>query len=83
MGDLRLTFVICIHIIPLLWFGPFTSAKIPIHIAGFFPISSDKYYQELAKSVERATAHVNEFENILDDYELRIIWNWTEVGRHL
>ena len=83
MGNLRLAFEICIQIIPLLWLGPITSAKIPIHIAGFFPISSDKYYQELVKSVEIATSHVNEFENILEDYELRIIWNWTEVGTYL
>ncbi|XP_022085182.1 gamma-aminobutyric acid type B receptor subunit 2-like [Acanthaster planci] len=52
--------------------------KTPIYIAGFFPFS-DYFNDMLVNSTEIAIDHVNEFQDLLADYELRMIWNWTQV----
>ncbi|XP_071947614.1 gamma-aminobutyric acid type B receptor subunit 1-like [Antedon mediterranea] len=52
------------------------ATKIPIYIGGFMPFSDDTY-DHLVHTVLTAIDHVNSFEEILHDYELRMIWNWT------
>ncbi|XP_038063882.1 gamma-aminobutyric acid type B receptor subunit 2-like [Patiria miniata] len=52
--------------------------RTPIYIAGFFPFS-DTFNDMLVNSTEIAIDHVNEFEDLLTDYELRMVWNWTQV----
>ncbi|XP_033121945.1 gamma-aminobutyric acid type B receptor subunit 1-like isoform X2 [Anneissia japonica] len=52
------------------------TTKTPIYIAGFMPFP-DPTYDHLVASVLTAIDHVNSFDKILHDYELRMIWNWT------
>lgn len=56
-----------------------SSSKIPLYIAGFLPFS-DKFFDQLVCTVLMAVEHVNDDPNLLPDYELRLIWNWTQVG---
>ncbi|XP_006814960.2 gamma-aminobutyric acid type B receptor subunit 2-like [Saccoglossus kowalevskii] len=53
-----------------------TDAKVPLYIGGFMPFS-DVTYDKLVTSVHRAIEDINSFEDILSDYELTMIWNWT------
>ncbi|XP_071487863.1 gamma-aminobutyric acid type B receptor subunit 1-like [Diadema antillarum] len=52
--------------------------KIPLYIAGFLPYS-EVYFDKLVCTVLIAVDHVNAEPNLLNDYELRIIWNWTQA----
>lgn len=55
-----------------------TKVKTPLYIAGFLPIT-DEFNDQLVCTVLIAVEHVNEYQGLLDDYELRIAWAWTEV----
>ncbi|XP_030853025.1 gamma-aminobutyric acid type B receptor subunit 2-like [Strongylocentrotus purpuratus] len=54
-----------------------TISKIPIYVGGFFPIEGHWAHELLPRTVQTAIDHVNELPGILDDYELRMRWNWT------
>ncbi|XP_030853026.1 gamma-aminobutyric acid type B receptor subunit 2-like [Strongylocentrotus purpuratus] len=54
-----------------------TISKIPIYVGGFFPIEGHSAFESLPRTVQTAIDHVNELPGILDDYELRMRWNWT------
>ncbi|XP_071487925.1 gamma-aminobutyric acid type B receptor subunit 1-like [Diadema antillarum] len=58
--------------------GGESAGKIPLYIAGFLPFSAT-YYDKLVCTVLLAVEHVNAEPNLLEDYELRIIWNWTQA----
>ncbi len=51
----------------------------PVYIGGFFPIEVP-YFASLPSTVETAIAHVNNLTGILDGFELRMRWNWTQVS---
>ncbi|XP_041481067.1 gamma-aminobutyric acid type B receptor subunit 2-like [Lytechinus variegatus] len=55
-----------------------SSGKIPLYIAGFLPFSSE-FFDQLVCTVLMAVEHVNDDPNLLADYELRFIWNWTQA----
>ncbi|XP_038060033.1 gamma-aminobutyric acid type B receptor subunit 2-like [Patiria miniata] len=50
----------------------------PIYIGGFFPIESHPFFASLPLTVQTAVNHVNNLTGILDGYELRMRWNWTQ-----
>ena len=50
----------------------------PVYIGGFFPIEVP-YFASLPSTVEAAITHVNNLTGILDGFELRMRWNWTQV----
>ncbi|XP_072176481.1 gamma-aminobutyric acid type B receptor subunit 1-like [Diadema setosum] len=50
----------------------------PLYIAGFLPFS-DEFNDQLVCTVLMAVDHVNAQPNLLEDYELRILWNWTQA----
>ncbi|XP_033643371.1 gamma-aminobutyric acid type B receptor subunit 2-like [Asterias rubens] len=51
--------------------------KTPIYIAGFFPFE-DYFNSVMVNSTQIAIDHVNEFEGLLADYELKMIWAWAQ-----
>ena len=53
--------------------------KTPIYIAGFFPFE-DYFNSVMVNSTQIAIDHVNEFEGLLADYELKMIWAWAQVS---
>ena len=55
--------------------------KTPIYIGGFFPIGGHPAFVSLPHTVQTAINHVNSLPGILDDYELRMRWNWTSVSQ--
>ena len=57
------------------------NGKIPIYVGGFFPIGGHPAFSSLPGTVQTAIDHVNSLQGILDDYELRMRWNWTNVSR--
>ena len=50
--------------------------RLPVDVGVFLPTKDDF---TMLSTVQAAVDHVNNLEGILDDYELRIRWNWTEV----
>ncbi|XP_071496381.1 gamma-aminobutyric acid type B receptor subunit 1-like [Diadema antillarum] len=52
-------------------------SKTPLYIAGFLPFSN-AYFDQLVCTVLMAVDHVNNEPSLLPDYELRMIWNWTQ-----
>lgn len=51
----------------------------PVYIGVLLPTKTDGVVDTLS-TVQAAVDHVNELNGILDDYELRIRWNLTEVS---
>ncbi|XP_071808994.1 gamma-aminobutyric acid type B receptor subunit 2-like [Asterias amurensis] len=49
----------------------------PVYIGGFFPIEVP-YFASLPSTVEAAITHANNLTGILDGFELRMRWNWTQ-----
>ena len=56
------------------------NGKIPIYVGGFFPIGGHPAFNSLPGTVQTAIDHINSLQGILDDYELRMRWNWTNVS---
>ncbi|XP_022089765.1 gamma-aminobutyric acid type B receptor subunit 2-like [Acanthaster planci] len=50
----------------------------PVYIGGFFPIGTHPFFASLPSTVQTAIDHVNNLTGILDGYELRMRWNWTQ-----
>ncbi len=55
--------------------------RIPIYVGGFFPIGGHPAFVSLPHTVQTAIDHINDLPGILDGYELRMRWNWTDVSR--
>ena len=51
----------------------------PVYIGIFLPIKAHPYYPSLFNTLQVAVDHVNNLTGILDDYELKMRWNWTQV----
>ena len=54
------------------------TGKRPVYIGAFLP-SFLPAYSTLAETLQVAVDHVNNLTGILDDFELRLRWNWTKV----
>ncbi|XP_071808954.1 gamma-aminobutyric acid type B receptor subunit 2-like [Asterias amurensis] len=61
------------------------TGKRPVYIGAFLPSSSLPSHSTLVETLQVAVDHVNNLTGILDDFELRLRWNWTETepGRGL
>ncbi|XP_071477852.1 gamma-aminobutyric acid type B receptor subunit 2-like [Diadema antillarum] len=51
--------------------------KTPIYIGAFFPFEGEEAFADLPDTVQTAIDHVNELPGFLDNYQLRMRWNWT------
>ena len=54
--------------------------KIPLYLGAFFPVGGDWDGSGIIPAVEMALDHINAREDILTDYELRMVWNDTKVS---
>ncbi|XP_033624949.1 gamma-aminobutyric acid type B receptor subunit 2-like [Asterias rubens] len=52
----------------------------PFYIGGVFPKFNDPAYDLLPATVQTAIDHVNNMTGLLDGYELRLRWEWTNGG---
>ena len=57
--------------------------KIPLYLGAFFPVGGDWDGSGIIPAVEMALDHINAREDILTDYELRMVWNDTKVRNAL
>ena len=56
-----------------------TTQRKPVYVGALLPTERDQIY-DMLPTVQAAVDHVNELDGLLDDYELRIRWNLTEVS---
>ncbi|XP_022107900.1 gamma-aminobutyric acid type B receptor subunit 2-like isoform X1 [Acanthaster planci] len=52
--------------------------RTPIYVGGMFPIENNQLFGLVNDSVLAAVQHINDLDGILDGYELKMTWNWTE-----
>ena len=55
--------------------------KIPLYIGGLLPFSGGWDGSGLVPGIDLALEQVNAREDLLVDYELKIVWNDTQVSR--
>ncbi|XP_022082481.1 gamma-aminobutyric acid type B receptor subunit 2-like [Acanthaster planci] len=79
---LLLTIAVCIDELPELGGMAFAyrdgDEPLPVYVGGFFPIGFQPFFSSLPLTVQSAVDHVNNLTGILDGYELRMRWNWTQ-----
>ena len=54
--------------------------KIPLYLGAFFPVGGDWDGSGIIPAVEMALDHINARQDILEGYELRMVWNDTKVS---
>ena len=54
--------------------------RTPVYIGGFFSHGGTWDASGILPAVQMAIDHINERPDILPDYELRMVWNDTQVG---
>ena len=54
--------------------------KIPLYLGGYFPLGGGWDGSGFVVSSQMALDHINNNPNILEDYELRMVWNDTQVS---
>ena len=57
-----------------------TATKIPLYLGGYYSINGRWDGSGVVTAVEMALDHVNKKTDLLNGYELKIIWNNTKVG---
>ena len=55
--------------------------KIPLYLGGYFSLGGIWDGSGILPAVEMALEHINERTDILAEYELKMIWNDTQVSR--
>ena len=58
-----------------------TDKKIPLYLGGYFSLGGIWDGSGILPAVEMALEHINERTDILTEYELKMIWNDTQVSR--
>ncbi|XP_038076293.1 gamma-aminobutyric acid type B receptor subunit 2-like [Patiria miniata] len=56
--------------------------RTPIYVGGMFPVENNQLFGLVDDSVLTAVRHINDLDGILDGYELRMRWDWTEGSAH-
>ena len=57
-----------------------TGDRIPLYIGGYFPLGGGWDGSGNIVAAEMALDHINNNPNILEDYELLMVWNDTQVS---
>ncbi len=57
--------------------------KIPLYLGGFFSLGGVWDGSGILPAVEMALDHINERQDVLPEYELRMVWNDTQVNKYI